>query len=44
MNEKSGSEDGLSNGWKLMFYPLNEVDCGISHVDSFSNYVFYFNN
>lgn len=39
MNEKNGSEDGLSNGYNLMFYPVNEVDCGINYVAIFSNYV-----
>lgn len=29
MNKKNGREDGLSNGQKLMFYPVNEVACGI---------------
>lgn len=38
MNKKNGSEDGLSNGQKIMFYPINEVACGISHVDNISNF------
>lgn len=41
MNKKNGSEDGLSNGQKLMFYPVNEVACGISHVDNISSFALF---
>lgn len=35
MNIKNGNEDGLRNGQKLMFYPINEVGCGINYVHNF---------
>lgn len=38
MNKKNGSEDGLSNGQKLMLYPVNAIVCRISHVDNISNF------
>lgn len=39
MNEKNGNEDGLSNGEKLRFYPVSEVDCGLNYAAIFSTYV-----
>lgn len=40
MNKKNGSEDGLSNR-QMMFYPINEVAHGISHVGNISNFALF---
>lgn len=37
MNKENGNENGLNHRQKLMLYPINEVDCGINHVDNISN-------